>query len=163
MTKQKKEQEEKQKHEFLQMLIQLSQQLEFNYLEFGKQLKTCRDDTVFSPEYETFPAFLQEMKLTQGTASKLINIYEKFVVEYDIPQKRLAEAGGWSVVAEILPIVNNKKEAKEWVEKAVRLRRKDLRKEVKEKKTGVSMANCKHEDTYLIEICRTCSDSWKKV
>lgn len=162
MTKKQKDQEEKNKHEFLQMLIKLSQQLEFNYLEFGKQLKTCRDDEVYDPEYDTFPAFLQEIKLTQSKASKLINIYEKFVVEYGIPIEKLAQAGGWSVVAEILPVVTNKAKAKEWVEKAIKMRRKDLRKEVKEENTGVSMADCTHTDTYLIEVCRICSDSWKK-
>lgn len=163
MTRKQKDLEEKKKHEFLQMLIQLSQQLEFNYIEFGKQLKTCRDDTIFDPEYDTFPAFLQEMKLTQGTASKLINIYEKFVVEYGIPIEKLAQAGGWSVVAEILPVVANKAKAKEWVEKAIKMRRKDLRKEVKEEKTGVSMASCLHKDFYLLQICRVCGDSFKKV
>ena len=42
------------------------------------------------------------------------------------------------------------------------MRRKDLRKEVKEEKTGVSMADCLHRNTYFIEICKVCGDSWKK-
>jgi len=153
---------EKDNYIFLENLTKLSQEIEAGYLDFAKGLQECRDQERYKPLHEDFSDFLEELKLSSGKASKLINIYQKFVIEYGIPKEELAQLGGWSVIAEVLPVVKDKKTALDWVEKAKLLRRGDLRKEVKEEKTGIPMGKCTHKDTYMVEICRGCGDSWRK-
>lgn len=147
-------------YKFLQNIIELSKNLEMGYLDLGKYLMECRDEERFKPVYESFDDFCLEIKKSPATISKLIGIYQYF---NHIPKERLAEAGGWSTLAELLPVITSQQNAKKWVDKAVELTRNDLRKEVKEAKTGIPMAECKHTDTYEVEICRMCGDAKRKM
>lgn len=108
--------------------------------------------------YESFEEFLHDAKLSEATASKLINIYTKFHLEWKLTPERLVEAGGWTVVATLLPICKTRAEAEEWMDKAQLLSRVDLEKEIKEFRTGKPMATCLHDNSYLIRVCRTCGD-----
>lgn len=144
-------------YEYIEKTIALKENIERGFLEFGKRLKRIRDERMYEPQYDSFDDFIPELKMSKGTVSKLINIYEKFVVQYKISTVLLLEAGGWTVVAELLPVVRNKTEAKAWLEKAKVLHRPDLRLELKEHKTGIDQATCKHtKDFYTLRICRVC-------
>lgn len=136
-------------------------ELEGSFLVLGERLKKIRDEKLFIGQWETFEEYLEDVKLTAPTASKLINVYQKFLVEWQFRQEKLMEAGGWSVLYPILRIATSKEEAEEWVDKACVLSRKDLEKEITEAKTGIDMSKCKHHDTYVLKVCRTCGHKEK--
>lgn len=116
-----------------------------------------REKKMYQNQWETFSEYVEEMRMSESSASKIISIYEKFVVQYQFEPQRIIEAGGWSQVAEILPMVKNKEDAEVWLEKSSMLTRKDLRDEMTEAKTGKSQITCPHTETYTVKICKECN------
>lgn len=143
-------------YNYLEDTKKLKQTIETSFLTLGERLSRIRNEKLFLPSYETFEDFLLDAKLSPATASKLINIYEKFYIEWKFKTDELVEAGGWSVVATLLPICKDRESAEEWLHKSHHLSRPDLEKEIKEMKTGIPMKDCKHEDSYVLRVCRTC-------
>jgi len=141
--------------------IQLKKNIEKNFLMLGQYLMNIRDNKLYVGSWEAFHDFLEEMNITDSTASKMINIYKKFVIEYQIAEDRVIEAGGWTKLAVVLPLVNSSEDAEYWIDQSVILTSRDLAKEVKEHKTGIDMRYCKHGDTYLIRKCRECGEYWE--
>lgn len=146
---------------YCEATIKLKRDLELSYLELAQRLYKIREQKMFEPNYETFDEFLQEIKISTSTASNLIGIWVRFVLQFKIKPKLLAEAGGWSVVAEILPHAENKQQAEKWLLQAKENSRQDLRKSLKEHVTGIDMSLCKHEDKEIItfERCKKCGHS----
>jgi hypothetical protein len=136
--------------------IILKEQLEEGFVMLGARFLQIRDQEMFKPQWTSFPEYLMEMKMSESTASKLISIHQKLVMECGLEPKQIAKAGGYTEVYEILPFVKDKKSAEEWLQKAETLTRDDLRKEITEEKTGISMAKCEHKHTRTIEICLDC-------
>jgi hypothetical protein len=146
------------KKEYCEETIRLKENIEMSFLELGERLMRIRDERLYENNWEAFEDFLMEVKISNGTASKLINIYQRFVLEYKIPLKKLASAGGWSVVAECLPLIKSKDEALEWLEKAGFMTQTDIRREMKEAKTGIMMKDCDHDWEYIsFRTCSKCS------
>lgn len=147
---------EKQNNEYCKETMQLKVGIEITFIELGKRLRVIRDERKFEAGWETFDDYLIEMRMTKGTASKLINIYERFVLEYRMPVKLLG-AVGWSPLSEILPVVKTKRDAVHWVRVATENPLRELRDEIREKRTGVDQTKCKHKDGWLvIRICKCC-------
>lgn len=142
--------------------IGLKGELELSYLDLASRLHKIQLNKMYEPNYESFDEFLEEIKISRATASKLVNIWRLFVIKFKIKPKVLAGAGGWSVVAEILPLAESKKKAEELLFMASETRRKDLRKNLHELKTGVEMSKCNHADKKLTFVCYwkcTCGES----
>lgn len=147
---------EKANNDYCKDTMKLKTSIEVSFLELGKRLRVIRDERKFEPEWEAFDDYLMEMRITKGTASKLINIYERFVLEYKIPVPRLA-AVGWSPLSEILPVVRTKKDAEHWIHVASENPLRELRDEIREKKTGVEQSKCEHKGGWItIRICKVC-------
>lgn len=150
---------DKQNLEYVEETKGLKEAIEGRFIELGKRLKRIRDERLFEPQYHSFDEWLPEMKMSQPTISKLINIYDRFVTEYGISEQQLLKAGGWTVIAEILPVSKTKEDAKEWIEKAENLTRTDLRAEIKEHKTGKKekkRKDCEHRKAYDQRVCPSC-------
>jgi hypothetical protein len=143
------------KRNYCEETLSLKRDIEVSFLDLGERLQRIRDDQLYFPSWDTFEDFMMEMKMSAGTASKLINIYQRFVLEYKISTKAIAKAGGWSIVAECLSIVKSKEEAVEWIEKASLMTQTDIRREIKEAKTGIPMSECKH-DWVSLRFCKCC-------
>lgn len=138
--------------------LALKNSIEIDFLELGKRLKNIRDNRLFESQWESFSEYVLEFKnLSEGTVSKLINIYEKFVVEYGFAPEQIAEAGGWTVLAETLPVVKTAKQAEHWLLQATALTRSDLRRSISEQKTGIEIENCTHPRKYTLCICPDCA------
>ena len=118
---------------------------------------------MFEEQWDDFYIFLEEMNMSEGTASKLINIYKTFVVQYQIKNERLIEAGGWTKLAVILPLIHSQEDAEKWVGDSCVLTVRDLTKEVREQRSGIAMKDCKHENTFQITCCHDCGDKWKNL
>jgi hypothetical protein len=138
--------------------LKLKKTSESSFLELGARLRAIRDGHLYEPQWTSFPEYLSEMDVSESQASKLINIYKVFIVEGKFPVEKVLQAKGHAVLAEYLPYIKTQ-EDREWaLENATLLSSQDSRKLLKEKKTGVDMSECKHEDYYIIKVCRTCGD-----
>jgi hypothetical protein len=137
--------------------LELKGTIENSFLVLGERLLKIRTERLYEPQWQAFDEYVNEMKMSEASANKLISIYQKFILEYKIPSNLLTLAGGWAVVAEILPVVT-KDTVKDWLNKATVLSRQDLRKEVKEARTGIDMSKCEHKNFYTIRCCRDCGD-----
>lgn len=149
--------------DFCKATITKKHQLEVLWLEVAARLKEIRDNELWEGQWENFEDFLQDpsMGMDKGTASKMITIHEKLVVEYKMKPQEIAQSGGWSVIAEVLPVISDKESAKEWVERAATLTKNDLRKEVNEARGKITNGiGCKHKDTYTYttQCCRDCGN-----
>lgn len=126
-------------------------------LAIAGDLMLIRDNRLYEGQWETFNEYLAEFRnIAESTASRLITIYEVFVLKYKIPPKKLAEARGWTLLYSVVGNVNSKAQAVEWLEKATELSRNDLKKEITEEHTGVQQKDCKHEESFFIWGCPTC-------
>ncbi len=138
--------------------IQSKKNLEIAWLDLASRLKEIRDKELFLGQWDSFEDFLDDpaMAMDKATASKMITIHERLILEYGFQPKELALAGGWSKISEVLPVITDKESAKEWLEQCGVLSKADLRKEVKEARSGISEIDCRHANTYTIEVCRDC-------
>lgn len=138
--------------------LKLKDDIELHFVEFGERLSRIRELELYQPNYETFGEFCKELKIHESKASKLINIYDLFVVKYKFKPVQLSRAGGWSVLATVLPVIKSKKDAIHWLAEAQYCTKDDLEISVREVRKGIDMSKCKHKDTYQIEICRICGE-----
>lgn len=148
---------------FCDETIKLKQNIENSFIEMGRRLMTIRDNRLFEPQWTSFAEYLEEMKLSEAQASKLINIVRKIVIRHQFSTAELLQTGGWAVLAEILPFITDKTtrdEVQEMIDDSKVLTMQDLRKKLKEKKTGIDMSQCKHDNFYILKICRTCKDKF---
>lgn len=143
-------------YQYCSKTLELKDMIERSYLVLGERLMKIRDGELFRGQWETFEAFVNDMKMSKATASKIINIYQRFVVEYGISPERILGAGGWSVVAEALPLIRTKSDAEGWLHSMEHLSRDDVRREIREKRTGISQIKCNHDNSYTIKVCRDC-------
>jgi hypothetical protein len=140
-------------------VIDLKKQIEVTFLSLGERLEKIRDEKLYSPQWETFELFLMDADISPATASKLINIYQRFHKRLGFTVEQLAAAGGWSKLAPLLPVVTTREEGEDWIlNRLPVLSRQDAEKEIAEFKTGISMADCEHHNSYIIRVCRDCHD-----
>lgn len=149
--------------EYCTETLELKNSIEENFLELGKRLMKIRDEELYAPNWENFGGYIEEMKVSESAASRLITIYAKFVLEFKIAPAQVALAGGWATVSELIPLLKEgtKKEAESWLNKASTLTKSDLRKEVNEARSGIEMKDCKHAETLLFKRCLVCKDTWR--
>lgn len=138
--------------------LKLKRNIEAGFIEMGRRLMEIRNRRLYLPQWTSFPEYLDEMDLSESQASKLINIFSKLVVGYGFTTQELTETKGWAILAEGLPFIKDKETAQQVVELAKILSVSDMRKHYKELKTGIDMSVCKHEDHYIIKVCRTCGN-----
>jgi hypothetical protein len=141
---------------FCQETIELKKQIEAKFLELGKRLQIIKENKLYEPQWENWTSYCWELDMSPSKASRLVGVYETFVTEHGISEDVLTEAGGWSNLAEIKDVADSKESAQQWIEKAKQLSRPDLRTEVKVAKGNDDPAECIHEDTYTLRVCRDC-------
>lgn len=129
------------------------------YLMLAGRLHRIRKDRLYEPHWSSWHEFTMEFKdLSSASISKMIRVYEVFVLEYGFSEKELIKAGGWTKLYQMLKHINSKSDAKKWLDSAEVLSRQDLEKEMKEVETGVSMHECKHANTVTIIVCEDCGE-----
>lgn len=138
--------------------INLKKEIERSFIELGKRLLEIKNNGLYEGQWQSWSEYCAELKLSENTTNKLIQIYQTFVLDYKFTPERISDAGGWSVIADLLPAIETKADAEEWLNKAAVLTREDLRKELTEKKTGIQMKDCPHKETYMVEICKCCGN-----
>lgn len=152
-----------QSYEYCEETIKFKQNIENSYLGLCARLHKIKTERLYEASYETWAVFLEELRIDKLTAERMVKIYDTFVLKYGISPAKIEGAGGWSVVAELLPISNSKEEAEEALDYATGALRKDVRIYVHAKRFGKeSEKMCRHHDTYLVRICRDCGDRWEE-
>jgi hypothetical protein len=155
---------EQKRHDFCKQTIELKKEIESNFVELGRMLHEIKDNRYYEAGWTSWEEYCMELKISQSTISRLIRIYEIFVLRYDFAPRQIAEAGGWTVVAQLLPEINEKTakdDVKVWLGEMADLTRSDAQKAINERKIGVPVDDCLHDDTYTIKICRVCGERWK--
>jgi hypothetical protein len=135
----------------------LKRNLELNYLQLGESLKIIHENDSWQGKYEDYADFIENgLKMNQGTASKLVKIFETFVEKYAFPREKLIETS-WTNLYTVIPLIQDKDDAEEWIDKASTLTRTDLGREIEERKTGKEMKECDHEwEIITMRRCRNC-------
>lgn len=155
---------EKSRHDFCQRTLDLKKDIESKFVEFGGMLYEIQQNRYFESGWSSWEEFSLELKISRSTISRLIRIYEVFILKYDFSPAKIAEVGGYTILAELLPEIEEntlKSDVEGWVNAMVGLTREDARKTVTERKVGVKEEDCVHDDTYVIKICRICGERWK--
>jgi hypothetical protein len=148
---------EQEAYNYCEETIALKGQIEGAYLVLCSRLHKIKTENLFlNAGYESWSLFVDDMKIDKGKADQMVRIYDLLVLEYGIKPKLIEEAGGWSVVAEILPIADSKENAEEALHFAKGALKKDVRLYVRDKKYGTTGTLCRHANTYTVEICTDC-------
>ena len=155
---------EAKKHAYCQKAMELKKDIEWKFLDLGKMLFDIKRELMFEAGWSSWEEYCMELKLSAATISKLLHIYEVFVVFYGIKPEQLAEAGGWSSVAELLPLVKPETTPRSEVTRllgiVIKQPRTEARKTIGDEIRG---APCKHKQTrlLLLEICEDgCNERW---
>lgn len=152
---------ETEKLKYCNEALEIEKKLRKGFLVLAQYLYKIREGRFYEPQWSTFEEYMWEFKeISPATISKMISVYENYVVKFKFRPRKL-EPIGWNALYTMLPVIKSKASAQRWIGTALVLSRQDLFKEIKEKRTGVDMSECKHEDFYEIRICRTCGDRWK--
>lgn len=145
-------------NQYCQHALDLKKQIELRFLELGQVLWEIREGRKYEAGWSSWIEFEMELGLAPSTVSKLLNIYQKFVLEYEFSAQKIIEAGGWTKVALLLPLVDSKESASDWLETASHTTYRDLGINVREAKTGKEQKDCSHSDAYTIRVCPDCGD-----
>lgn len=152
---------EKNKHDICQHALALKKNIEVDFLSLGAMLSRIQKERLWEAGWESWVEYTMELKMSPSVVSRLINIYEVFAVQYGIAPAQIAAAGGYSVVAEYLPLVGpktSKEVVEDWLTTAASLSRQDVRRTILEAKKGVDMAKCEHPNAYIIRVCPDCGN-----
>lgn len=142
--------------------IRIKDHVEGAFLHMGALLKTIRDEKLYLDEYERFEDFLNTTGTSTATASKLIQIHERFVLQYNIDPVHLLQVRSWATLYEIqkkLPKDATQDEVVEWLDKGSLLKHSDMQKELQQ----YGKPPCEHTDTYILLICRDCGERWREL
>jgi hypothetical protein len=140
--------------------LELKKDIEFSYLKLAEMLYNIQLEKLYEPQWSSWLEFCMELRLSKATVSKLMGIYQIFILKYGFEREEVTVVG-WTLLAETLPHIKKKSDAIKWLRNASSLSREHLKKEVVEAKTNVKMYECKHKDTYTIRICRDCKEKWQ--
>lgn len=138
---------------YLDETIQLTRMIESSYLDLASRLLNIRDQELWRGHYDSWQEFLEDVRISNSRASRLITLYEKLVLDYGIKKEDLTPIG-WSSAYQIAKHTENKLEAQELITFARHTRRKDLEDELRERKTGCQ----DHEigEKIILGKCKNC-------
>ncbi len=113
----------------------LEKMLKEDYLLVARKLSRIFKEKLYRPQHKNFPDFVKDLGLSRGTATKLIQIHDVFVMKHGFYPASVAATGGWSVVSEVVALATTKKLAVEWLERVRKSKNRiELRKLIKKAK-----------------------------
>ena len=148
-------------YNYCQETLALKSNIERAYLGICARLHKIKKERLYEANFGSWELFLEEMRVDKGSAERMVRIYETFILSLGIQEELVQNAGGWSVVAELLPIAKTKEDAEEGLEFASKATKKDVRMYVREKLGIAPSALCEHKDTYTVRVCRDCGERWE--
>jgi hypothetical protein len=135
--------------EFLRETVYLVRNIETQFIELAMRLSKIRGQHMWkSGGYESFDEYLESAKISKGNASKLISVYENYLLPGKLEPKQL-DGASYTTLYEAIPLIEEHGVTKV-VEMVRTLTRSEIQDEIREDKHGV----CRHEET--IHICASC-------
>ncbi len=148
---------EKKNHEYCLDTIEAGKKTEETVMALAERLHRIRQLNLYTPSWDSFEEFCMEIKnLSYKSIMKLIDIHETFVLKYKLAPEKIAEAGGWTVIAELLPVIKTKEDAIHWLERAKTAPREHLRQDVREARRGIPQGTCSHKNYVVLHKCKDC-------
>lgn len=139
----------------------LANGLKTGFMMLAERLHRISKQKLYKPVYDHFYEYCNEIDMREDTASRLVSIYEKFILQYQLPIEEIKEID-YTKLYLIKKVSETKETAEHWVEEAKVLTYRDLQKRVKEVTSGVEQMTCPHGNTYLIRCCRDCGETWEE-
>lgn len=137
--------------------MDLRNKLGLGMIEYSKRLSTIYRQRLWEGKWDSWEEYLFDIKEDPSVASRLRRLYELMIEEHGFPPERVVKAGGWSRLAEVLPMLKEKQSAEKWLGLCERAMTKtDIRRDYHEHKHGTDMLSCRHENSYLLRICEDC-------
>lgn len=138
-------------NDYIEDTKRLKKQIEGYFITLAERLYTIREQRLWEPNYKNFEECLLDIDVTGGTASKLISIYETFVLGDGLKPEQIAGVS-WTTLYEITKI-EDPDARKEFIDNSHLLSRKDTSDAIREFKTG-----CENHDfeEILMGKCKTC-------
>lgn len=153
---------EQEKYNFLEETKTLLTQTSYAQFVLAERLHRIKEQKLWQSGYESFEDYCMELKLyNMGTISKLITVYKKFILEYQLPQEKLAGVG-YTVLYKAHSVIKSKEDAEEFVENATIWTGSDINREIASRKSGKDIDDCDHENTILVKICKDCGQRWEE-
>lgn len=136
--------------EYCRTTIQLKEILEQTFISLAERLFNIREKNMWQAEFSSWDEFLMELKLNQPTASKLISVYKKYVIDFGIPTEKLKSVRSWESLYAVRSLAVSQEKALELVEHGAIMSDKDMRAMTK------NAPLCDNHDWYTIRICKNC-------
>jgi len=106
--------------------LALKTQIESAFLTLGERLYKIREDQLWDGGWNSYAEFVQEMGMSEATASKLVHIHTQLILEYGLERAKIAQMG-MDKAYTILPLCDTKTGALKAISQALVLRRDDVR------------------------------------
>lgn len=151
--------------EFCDETGQLARGMKSAFMLLAQRLYKIREKKLYQKAgYDTFWEYREDvLKIENSIVSKLINLYEFFVVMYGVDFESIQNSS-YTKLYLVKPLIEKKSEIDEWLQKEKDLPNSEFKKEVKQakiKKFGKKdIEDCEHIDTHLIRVCNECAESW---
>lgn len=162
---------EEKKYEFCEETAQLARGVKVGLMLLAERLYRIREQKLYKPTYEQFYLYCQEIEMHESVASRLISIFERFVLELQMPFEEIKKVE-YTKLYEIRKVADTKEIAQHWIDKvnspdpSLRLSYRDLKAQIKAfQNLGSEEEKCPtdHSNTYLVRICRECGESWEEL
>lgn len=147
--------------EYCEETILLKGKIEEGFLELGERLAKIHDEQLYLGQYGEWGIFLEEMKLSESVASRMMTVFKYFTLKHGIDKDLILSVGGWSNAYDVSRIAKTKEEAIELLTKIAPLNNQGRLAELAEAHTGIKQENCLHEKEYTITYCPTCKRKTK--
>lgn len=144
---------EQEQYAFCNKALSLKEMIESSFVHLGQLLYEIKENRHYEAGFDSWGTFLMEMRMSQAVASKLMTIYKTLVLEYKVEPAKIAQAGGYSVVYELMPLMTDKKSANEWIKKAASMTRLAIKQEKAEAMGEQEPKVCEHD---FCTMCREC-------
>jgi len=136
--------------QYINGTLALRRHIEGAFIELGERLYNIKKDEMWEGMYNSFSEFLVDLAISDAQASKLSQIYQKFVLDYKIDVPRLAKIGQKRLY-EIIPMITDKNSLASVLERIEGLSSDDVVAIAREHKHGEH----KHQDEKFV-ICKIC-------
>jgi len=145
--------------EIHEKILDLKKIMSTSFLILGKYLKTMKENKhwqVIVGEGLTWSDYCAEISINRSYATVLISIYDRFVVQFGIPELEVAQVDQRKLIA-MLPVATTRATAILLLEEAKYLTREDLLKRAHQMKNNPE--TCKHTPTLVRYFyCPNCKE-----
>lgn len=152
---------EQQQHEFLEETREMAITTSFANILLAGRLYRIKEEKLWQAGYDSWDDYLMDLKVKPAKATKLMKVHKKFILDYGIKPEKAAEVG-YTVLYNAHNVIEDKEDAKEFVENAIKMTSTDTTRIIEERKAVNKIEDCEHKNTYTVRICKDCGDRWKE-